>query len=133
MAVERHLRRVAERLPDDAATFVPSTDASDAVVLHLWQATQIVIDIAVAACLELKLGTPANYGDAFRRLEGTTALPHDLADRLVRASGFRNVVAHAYEQLDMVRVHRAARDGPADLRRFLGVVRDLLARPPRQP
>jgi uncharacterized protein YutE (UPF0331/DUF86 family) len=36
------------------------------------------------------------------------------------------VVAHAYEELDMARVHRAAREGPADLRKFLAVVRDLL-------
>jgi hypothetical protein len=46
-----HLRRVAERLAESAASMQPSTDASDAVVLHLWQATQMVIDLAMAACL----------------------------------------------------------------------------------
>ena len=46
MAVARHLRRVAERLPQSAEQLQPATDASDAVVLHLWQATQIVIDLA---------------------------------------------------------------------------------------
>jgi predicted nucleotidyltransferase len=45
-----------------------------------------------------------------------------LADRLVRAAGFRNVVAHAYEQLDMTRVYRAAINGPADLRAFFAVI-----------
>ena len=69
MAVERHLRRVAERLPAAPADLQPSTDASDAVTLHLWQATQIVIDLAMTACLSLKLGTPSSYADAFRRLE----------------------------------------------------------------
>jgi len=33
----------------------PVTDASDAVILHLWQATQLAIDLAMAACLSLKL------------------------------------------------------------------------------
>ncbi len=42
MTVQRHLARVADRLPASAADFAPATDASDAVVLHLWQATQIV-------------------------------------------------------------------------------------------
>ena len=46
-----------------------------------------------------------------------------LADRLVRAAGFRNVVAHAYESLDLKRVHRAA-DGPADLLKFLVRLKD---------
>ncbi len=55
-AVQRHLRRVRERLPDDAAQLRPMSDAVDAVVLHLWQAVQIVIDVAVWACVGLGLG-----------------------------------------------------------------------------
>jgi uncharacterized protein YutE (UPF0331/DUF86 family) len=126
MAVERHLARVRERLPADVATFRPSTDASDAVILHLWQATQIVIDLAVSACIHLKLGAPGTYADAFRRLAAAGHLDEDLAGRLARAAGFRNVIAHAYEHLDMVRVHRAASEGPADLMRFLATVRRVV-------
>jgi uncharacterized protein YutE (UPF0331/DUF86 family) len=120
--VQRHLARVADRLPADAADFAPSTDASDAVILHLWQAVQIVIDLAVSACLHLKLGTPSTYADAFRRLADAGHVDPALAERLERAAGFRNVVAHAYERLDMTRVHRAAREGPDDLRAFLGAL-----------
>ena len=132
MAVERHLRRVADRLPDSAAGMQPATDASDAVILHLWQATQIVIDLAMAACLWLKLGTPATYADAFRLLQNAGVIGDAaLADRLVRAAGFRNVVAHAYETLDMQRVHDAARRGPQDLVAFLALLRDRAAPPNR--
>ena len=119
MAVERHLRRVAERLPATASELQPATDASDAVILHLWQATQIVIDQAMRACLALDLGTPANYGDAFRLLQQAGVLDVALADRLVRAAGFRNIVAHAYGTLDLKRVHEAATNGPDDLRAFM--------------
>ena len=129
MAVERHLSRVGERLPPDPADFRPATDASDAVILHLWQATQIVIDLAMGACVSLNLGAPGTYADAFRRLERAGVLDQRLADVLVRAAGFRNVIAHAYDTLDMTRVHAAARNGPADLRAFLAVLRDR-ARPP---
>jgi len=125
-AVQRHLARVAERLPADVADFAPSTDAADAVVLHLWQAAQIVIDLALAACLHLKLGTPSNYAEAFRRLADAGHLPRELASRLERAAGFRNVVSHTYERLDMARVHRAAREGPDDLRAFLGALTRLV-------
>jgi uncharacterized protein YutE (UPF0331/DUF86 family) len=132
MAVERHLARVAERLPADAGDMQPSTDASDAVILHLWQATQVVIDMAMAGCLSLSLGTPSSYADAFRRLQGAGVIEAPLADRLVRAAGFRNVVAHAYDALDLRRVHQAAKDGPADLRLFLARIRDRFSnRDPR--
>lgn len=66
-AVERHLARVAARLPADPADLRAATDASDVVILHLWQAVQIVIDLGLSACLHLNLGTPDSYGDAFRR------------------------------------------------------------------
>ena len=125
--VQRHLARVADRLPQDPAEFRPASDASDAVVLHLWQATQIVIDLALAACIQRKLGTPSGYADAFRRLQTAGVIDAALGDRLVRAAGFRSVVAHAYETLDMTRVHRAATTGPADLLAFLASLRDLLA------
>jgi uncharacterized protein YutE (UPF0331/DUF86 family) len=126
MAVRRHLARVAERLPADPSAFRPATDASDAVVLHLWQATQIVIDLATAACLHFDLGAPASYADAFRRLAAAGLVEAALAQRLERAAGFRNIVAHAYAQLDMLRVHRAAREGPRDLEAFLASLRDRL-------
>jgi uncharacterized protein YutE (UPF0331/DUF86 family) len=130
-AVERHLRRVEDKLPADVAALSPASDASDAVILHLWQAVQIVIDLAVSACVQLHLGAPASYGDAFRRLASSNVIPSDLSERLVRAAGFRNVVAHAYEALDMARVHQAATKGPADLRAFLKAPARTAPRAPR--
>lgn len=121
-ALQRHLQRVAEKLPPTASELALSRDATDAVVLHLWQATQIVIDLAVAGCSVRRLGTPQGYADAFRRLQAAGLIDAPLADRLVRAAGFRNVVAHAYDTLDLARVHAAATHGPADLRAFVAAV-----------
>jgi len=117
---------VAARLPADPTGFRPASDASDAVILHLWQAVQIVIDVATAACLHMKLGAPATYADAFRRLAEAGNLDRGLAVRLERAAGFRYVMAHAYETLDMLRIHRAASAGPAELRAFLAALARLV-------
>ena len=118
-AVGRHLARVAECLPATAEELRPMTDASDAVILHLWQAVQIVIDMAVSTCVRLGYGAPASYGEAFRKLAAAGVVDSALAERLTRAAGFRNVVAHAYEAIDMTRVFHAATQGPSDLRAFL--------------
>ena len=115
---------MADRLPPTPDDLRPATDASDDIVLHLWQATQIVIDAAMGACLALRLGTPRSYADAFRRLRNAGVIDDALADRLARAAGFRNVVAHAYESLDLKRVHRAAAEGPADLLRLLACLKN---------
>lgn len=126
MTVRRHLARVAERLPAQDSELRPATDASDAVILHLWQAVQVVIDLAVSACLRWDLGAPTTYAEAFRRLAGAGIIDEALATRLARAAGFRNVIAHAYDQLDMSRVFRAASEGPRDLETFLSALRDRL-------
>lgn len=127
-AVERHLTRVEAKLPATPEALQPASDISDAVVLHLWQAVQIVIDLAVSLCVRLHLGAPGSYSDAFGRLAKAGHLDAELASRLGRAAGFRNLVAHAYESLDMQKVYAAALSGPADLRAFLSRARDLAGR-----
>ena len=124
--VERHLARVAQRLPSSAEDLRPATDASDAVILHLWQAVQVIIDLAIALCVQRNHGTPSSYGDAFERLAAAGDLDRPLATRLAKAAGFSNLIAHAYEKLDMARVHEAASNGPPDLRMFLREARDLI-------
>jgi uncharacterized protein YutE (UPF0331/DUF86 family) len=121
-AVERHLARVREKLPGAAEELKPGSDAADAVILHLWQAVQITIDVALAVCVRRNLRTPATYGDAFRPLADDGILESDLAERLVRGSGFRNAIVDAYENLDMRRVYEVASKGPDDLRAFLARV-----------
>jgi uncharacterized protein YutE (UPF0331/DUF86 family) len=128
-AVERHLGRVREKLPSTPADFHLNSDASDAVILHLWQATQVILDIALGACAQLHLGAPAGYADAFVRLSAAGVLDAALARKLAAAAGFRNLVAHAYGSIDLVRVHDAATHGPADLRGFLAAIRDQLTTP----
>lgn len=129
--LERHLERVRSRLPARAEDLLPESDASDAVILHLWQAVQIAIDLGVSACVKLGLGAPPTYAEAFRRLAEHGVIEVELAQSLARAAGFRNLVAHAYDKLDLGRVHEAAREGPADLIAFVRVLRDLQGR--REP
>ena len=114
------------KLPATAADLVPATDTSDAVIFHLWLAVQLVIDLAMALCVRLGLGVPDSYRDAFERLSRAGHLDVTLADRLAKAAGFRNFVAHAYEGLDMAKVHAAAQHGPADLIAFLRIARDTV-------
>lgn len=82
-----------------------------------------MIDLAVAACVRADVGSPPTYADAFRLLADAELIDGELADRLVRAAGFRNLVVHAYADLHLSLVHEAATSGPADLRAFLAALR----------
>jgi uncharacterized protein YutE (UPF0331/DUF86 family) len=115
---------VRDHLPADPTELRPLSSATDSVVLHLWQAVQVVIDLAVSSCVRLGLGSPPTYGDAFRALAKEGIISDELAQRLARAAGFRNLVVHAYAELDLLRVHAIAEAGPEDLRAFLAALRD---------
>lgn len=128
-AVRRHLDRVASHLPADPGGLAPLSSATDTVVLHLWQAVQVVIDLAVSTCVRLGLGSPPTYGDAFRSLADAGVLDRELAERLARAAGFRNLVVRAYAALDLRRLHAIATAGPPDLSAFLAALRDTSRRP----
>lgn len=99
---------MAAHLPVHPDDLRPMTSSTDTVVLHLWRAVQVVIDLAVSTCVRLGLGSPPTYADAFRQLAAADLLPDDLADRLARAAGFRNLVVNGYGQLDL---RRGARHG----------------------
>ena len=82
--VNRHLRRVEERLPVGENDLKPMSDATDVVILHLWQAVQVVIDIATSLCVKRGLGVPPTYGDAFRLLARDGVIPDSVAENLAR-------------------------------------------------
>lgn len=125
-AVERHLNRVQQCLPSNLEDFTPSSNSSDAVILHLWQAVQIVIDTALSSCVHLRLGSPSSYADAFVKLASEGFLDKELAIRLTHAAGFRNRIVHAYEDLDMEKIFKIAKEGPKDLKAFLAAVNKWL-------
>lgn len=127
--VLRHLDRVAAHLPADPSELRPQSSGTDTMILHLWQAVQVTIDLAVSSCVRLGLGSPPTYADAFRLLAEAGVIPRELAGRLVRAAGFRNLLVHANGPLDLRRVHGIATTGPADLRAFLAALRDDTASP----
>lgn len=118
-AVQRHLLRVAQNVPAAHERLTPDTSQTDTVLFHLWLATQLVLDIASALVVRLGFSSPPTYASTFAILQEHGVIDAALADRLRRAAGFRNLVAHADEAIDLEIAHRAALEGPADLMAFL--------------
>ena len=49
-------------------------------------------------------------------------LSADLADRMVKAVGFRNLLVHEYDKIDLKRLHQAAEKNVDDLTEYLSSV-----------
>lgn len=69
--------------------------------LHLQRACEQCIDLANHTIRIRKLGLPKQSKDSFRLLADGQIIPQDLALRLEKMVGFRNVLVHQYQKMDI--------------------------------
>lgn len=123
-ATESWVGRVREEFADDAVSLHMDLRRQDSIVLNLQRACETAIDAAMHVVRVRHFGVPQESRDSFRLLEEADLLPHDLAGRLMRMVGFRNVAVHDYQRLDLDVVESIIRNNLGD---FLEFTRILLA------
>ena len=107
-SLRRCLDRVRERCPADVNTLVGNPDLQDIVVLNLSRAVQICVDLALHTLSGMGQPVPDTMGQAFDQLAQTGHIPADLALRLKKSVGFRNIAVHNYSGIDWAIVHAIA-------------------------
>ncbi len=110
--------RVRSVLPASSGEFAKDRTAREVVILNLFVAIQGCLDLAAHWLADAGWDVPATYGDIFSALVEHGDLAGELADRLISASGFRNLVAHQYGALDWARVYAIASSDLDDLEAF---------------
>ena len=121
-SVERSLKRVRSRRGENLEEFIADDDSQDIVIFHLMQAVQGCIDLAAHVVSDEEMGLAASTHDFFYLLSDNGVVPRDLCERMIKAVGFRNLVAHEYAKLDLEKVYAIATDGIDDIGEFLRVM-----------
>jgi uncharacterized protein YutE (UPF0331/DUF86 family) len=106
----------------------PSAIATDVreerFVEHTLQiAIQAALDVASHIVSDERLGEPQTNRELFHLLARGGALPIDLADRLERMAGFRNIIVHGYQTVDLDIVRDVVENHLGDLVDFVAVIR----------
>ncbi len=91
-------------------------------------AIQAALDVASHVVSDERLGEPETNRDLFMLLARGGYLPLDLAERLQDMAGFRNVLVHGYQLVDLDIVRRVLEKDLDDLPQFVAAVRDRLGR-----
>ncbi|HUV40993.1 MAG TPA: DUF86 domain-containing protein [Sedimentisphaerales bacterium] len=73
----------------------------DAIAINLQRACEQAIDLANYTIRSRKLGLPKESKESFRLLADNKIIPRRLCDGLERMVGFRNVLVHQYQELDI--------------------------------
>jgi uncharacterized protein YutE (UPF0331/DUF86 family) len=98
--LEENLRELETFKGTTSADLEESRRTRWALRYGLMESIQAVIDISCAVVSRRNLGYPDSYADCLRVLRRHDMLPEDLADRLIRAVGMRNVLPHEYLDVD---------------------------------
>jgi len=91
----------------------------------LYLAVQASIDLAEEVIAFKKLRKPASYSEAFDIIAGANFISRDLTERMIKMTGFRNVIAHDYVELDYDKVYDVLHNRLSDIAEFLGIAENL--------
>lgn len=128
--LEENIRALEEFKEMTPADLEASRQTRWALRYGLMESIQAMIDISCAVVSRYNLGYPDSYADCVRVLRRHEVLPHDLADRLIRAVGMRNVLVHEYLDVDD-ELLLGAIDRLSDFRAFADSIRR--GTPPSDP
>lgn len=123
--LSRRLRRIEAKQPASLKQLAADEDLQDILSRNLELAIQTCIDIAFHLCGAHGV-VPATAAEAFAQLARRGLIERSLAQRLQRAVGFRNVLAHEYTEVDWKIVMRVIRTDTRDLAAFGKAVVEML-------
>jgi uncharacterized protein YutE (UPF0331/DUF86 family) len=100
-AIERAVRRVRDEYAGDDGNLTANQTRQDAMILNLQRACESSIDAAMHLVRIHRLGVPQETREAFDLLQRAAIIDSQLADRLKKMVGFRNVAVHDYQRLNL--------------------------------
>jgi uncharacterized protein YutE (UPF0331/DUF86 family) len=101
-SIERCLKQIRHyyQLPSKF-DFTEDHLKQDAIAINMQRACEQAIDLANHVVRLKKLGIPKDSRDSFQLLVANEVIPKGLGDNLIKMIGFRNVLVHEYQQLDI--------------------------------
>ena len=121
-SLRRCIQRVSEKCPPTVEALFLDIDLQDILVLNLSRAVQLCVDIASHLIADLEIAPPETMGYAVDAIANAGIIESNLAARLKKAVGFRNIAIHNYEIIDWRIVHSIAQKHLNDFSDFAGII-----------
>jgi uncharacterized protein YutE (UPF0331/DUF86 family) len=98
--LRRCLQRIRDKTPVSAALLLQDQDLQDIISVNLERAVQTCVDLSSHIISESDLPAASSMADAFDTLQRLNLISEELAMRMKKAAGFRNIAVHAYQEID---------------------------------
>ena len=121
-SLRRCVERVRQKCPATAAALASDPDAQDILTLNLSRAVQLCVDIGAHLIAEHSKPAPDTMGQTFDVLAEMGVISAELAVRMKKTVGFRNIAVHNYEAIDWEITHAIATRHMRDFAEFASAV-----------
>lgn len=133
-AIENKISYIEERLKAIADRYKGATLEKlrqdpvlrEAVERSLYVIAQAAIDLAEAMVAYRNLRKPTTMREAFDILVEDKILPEDFGSSFAKIVGFRNVLAHGYEEVDVAILHDVLQNKTDEIKEFIGLIKKAL-------
>lgn len=98
--ITRCLQRIRDEYSNEA-DFKSNFTKQDSVILNLQRACEACIDICNHIIRQNGLGIPQSSRNSFELVAQASVINDDLAERLKRMVGLRNIAVHDYQKLNL--------------------------------
>ena len=98
-SLQRCVARAREAMAEAGAGFRTNYNLQDAAVLNVIRACDATLDLANMLIRKRRLGIPSESRESFVILMREKVIAPELADRLKKMVGFRNLAVHQYRDL----------------------------------
>lgn len=92
---------------------------------YLYLVIQATIDLAEAAVAYKGLRKPFTMSETFHILNESDFISGDLMQKMIKMTGFRNVVAHDYEKINYHIVYDVLQNKLTDIEEFMDIARKI--------
>ncbi len=127
-SLRRCVGRARQKAPSSRETLVEDYDLQDIISVNLERAIQTCVDIAAHLLAGTDASAPQCMGEGFDALAAQGVLPAELADRMKKAVGFRNISVHRYQNIDWSIVYSIVTERLDDFSAFAGCIARQLER-----
>ena len=103
--VERCLKRIQEDYEGHESELSDDFMRQDAILLNIQRMCQASIDLAMHVVRVRALGLPRESRGSFELLKSAQVMDAELADKMMKMVGFRNLAVHNYQSIDLEIVH----------------------------
>ncbi len=121
-SIRRCLGRITANTPPHPEALAADYDRQDIVSVNLQRAIQLCVDLGAHLIAERGSEAPSTMAETFTVLADLEVIERELAERLRRAVGFRNISVHEYERIDWHRVYELITTRLEDFRAFVAAV-----------